>query len=471
MLYVEAVRGFAMGILLVAITGCGGGGGSGGGSAKPAPLDDSNASVLLPNIEHATEKTLTRDNAWQALMLASNFAGIIDSLAPYPSLADLRGDTASSKTRVGYKLHSGVQVARATVDVSDDVCISGQAIGEQLSATKVSVKFDNCDVGDVIYDGLMVQEDINPLPASVGLYEITTFDGLHATATDRSLDVVFDGKVEVLVSDTQFGDVGETGMIEATLDIRDLQEQKGASLRNYQSDFELVGAPGGGVAVNLLGRNGTIYDENDEYFSLSTVDPGSDAALFLSANISDYVPLQRAIRYMMNTYPEKVSMGLHGLDSDLYVFDDASSDGARLQLVVPPDICGPVNSTGGGFGFTFPHAFPFTPACYLRISLDDVTPATVNDFAPVINLDDINTAVTAGQYFAIPHLDVKDADQQFVSIFWELISGPGGAVPMYFSWNDGFLFSSSIAGTYEFRVTVADGIHTTEQVLTITVNY
>jgi hypothetical protein len=321
----------------------------------------------------------------------------------------------------------------------------------------------------------MVQEEIDPLPAGIASYEITTFDGLRITAVDQSLDVIFDGKVEVLVSDMHFGEEGESGTINASLDIRDLQEQKGASLRDYKSGFEIVAAPGGGLAADFIGRSGTIYDENDEYFAFGATDPGSDAAIFLSSNIIEYASLQQAIRYMMNTYPEKVGLSLHGLDSDLYAYEDASSDGVRLQLNVPPDNCGAVNVVGGGLGVPYPHAFPFVPACYLRVDLKELTVAQTNDFAPVINLAGVSTTVMAGQYagqyFVIPHLNVTDADQQFVKISWELVSKPEGAAPMYFSWNYGFLFASSIAGIYEFRITASDGIHATEQNLTITVTY
>jgi len=469
--FVGAGRAIAAGILLVAVSACGGGGGARDNGANPAPVNDASLSVPLPNIEQATEKTLTRDNARQALDLAMSLVTFVDSNAlPYPLASEFHGDISRKATRLPQKMQASGP-SRAAVDVSADVCISGTATAEQIEPEKIVVRFIKCDVGDAIFDGVATDENVDPSSASVASHEIITLQGLHSTTPNQDSDVVFDGKFEILISDINFGDVGEMGMVLASLDVRDLLEKKGYSLRDYNSGFKLVAAEQGGLAIGAISHRGTIYDEQGEYFSLATIDPGSDAALFLSSNISEYAPLQQAIRYMMNTYPEKVSLSLKGLHSDLYVFDDAFSNSARLQLVLPPDTCGAVNSTGGGFGFTFPHAFPFTPACYLRVDMGDPTPAAANDFAPVINLADINTTVTAGQYFVIPHLDVKDVDQQFASISWELVSTPAGVSPLYFSWNDGFLFSASIAGTYEFRVTAADGIHTAEQLLTITVNY
>jgi hypothetical protein len=130
----SAVRAIAIGVLLVLVTGCGGGGGSGGDGG---PGLTNGAAIPLPDIERSTQKTLTRENTQQALLLASNLAAFIDNSAPYPSLTDMHGDPASGKPLQGQKLRGDTRVVLAAVDVSHEVCLSGQATGEELSSTKV----------------------------------------------------------------------------------------------------------------------------------------------------------------------------------------------------------------------------------------------------------------------------------------------------------------------------------------------
>lgn len=419
MSYAGAARIVAMGIFVALVTACGGGGGSDGGGSGGGltPRPD----VALPDIASATQKALTPDNSKQALILALNTISFVEAgNIPVPPAVDFFADTFSDASSLATSSRKSrvSRPALRTVDVSDDVCISGSAIveaGESLIGRMVQ-RYRSCDTGDGVLDG-DVELDIRAYVYSDTVTDVTfTFRGLRVTSGGD--DSVFDGTV---VMTTNYPGAG---FVAADLDIRDLIARKGMRVRDYRADFDIDYASNynGNYVYFVRQLRGRIYDDSGEYFDLGLTPEHAPWPMLIGEN-------------------------------------------SRLMLS-PSDMAAPyqvqmaLDTTGDNVA---DH--------WLFVDLGDLGVNNTNSSSPEFQLETDSVSIDRFQRWKALLTNVSDADQQFVTLNWELVEKPEGSSPEFFAVEDGIEFMSGAPGNYRIRVSATDGLYSSEQMLDIRVMY
>jgi len=418
MSFAVAVRGFAMGFLLAAITACGGGGGSGGASGGGLMQ---RPNVPLPDVSKASQKALTPDNSKRTVILALNAIGFIeDGSIPAEAAVDFYEDAFASTN--GYSKTSRalrkIRPANKTVDVSSQFCVTGSATvdaGDSIIGTMVQ-HYRNCDLGGTVFDGDL-QLDIRDYYSTEVFTDVTfTFKGLRITSSND--DSVFDGTV---VTKTNYPGAG---FITADLDIRDLTALKAMRVIGYRADFDIYADNGyyGNYFYTVKQLKGRIYDDEGEYFDLGLT-PGFES------------------------WPM-----LLGKDSSLTLSPSGMAAPYQVKLALDTD--------GNGFAEN-----------WLFAALDQLALSGTNDNAPVFQAEATRVRIEKGESRTVSLGIVTDADQQFVNVGWQLVNVPPSANPSLTASADGFVFSSGVAGDYQFVITASDGAHTTTQNLNVRVMY
>jgi hypothetical protein len=417
MSYSGAVRAVAMGILLAAVTACGGGGGSGGDDGDGS---SQRPNVPLPDVGSATQTVLTPDNSKQAIILALNTISFVqDGTIPAPASVDFYADSfadANVFSKASRKMRA-LRPEGKTIDVSDQICVSGSATADAGSSLigKMVQHYRNCDTGDVTLDGDL-ELNIRDYIYSDTFTDVTyTFHGLRMT--DGQSDTVFDGSVVMTTA------YPGAGFIAADLDIRDLKALKGIRVVDYRADFDIDYASNyyGNYVYFVRQLHGRIYSEG-EYFDLG-----------LTAGHEPW-PM------------------LVGKSSNLTL--SPSGMAAPYQVRIALDVNG---DNGAEY--------------WLFADLAQLSVGSTNNSAPEFHFDAAPIRLDKGETREVWFGSVTDADQQFVSVSWQLAEKPEGSDPLVDASADGFVFSSNVSGDYRFLVTASDGLHTATKDLNVRVMY
>jgi len=413
MKYAGAVRGVAVGCVLVVVTACGGGGGSGGdGDGRP--------DVPLPNISTAHQKALTPDNSKQAINLALNTISFVqEGTIPAPASVDFYADSFVDPnvfSKASRKM-SALRAAVKTVDVSDQICLSGSATADAGNSLigKMVQHYRNCDTGDITLDGDL-ELDIRDYIYSDTFTDVTyTFHGLRMT--DGQSDTVFDGTVVMTTA------YPGAGFIAADLDIRDLKALKGIRVADYRADFDIDYASNysGNYIYFVRQLHGRIYSEG-EYVDLGLTAGHEPWPMLVGENSN----LTLSPSGMAAPYQVRIALDGNGDNSAEY---------------------------------------------WLFADLAQLSDSSANNSAPEFNVDATPIRLNKGETREVWFGNVTDADQQFVSMSWQLTEKPEGSDPIVDASNDGFVFSSNIVGNYRFSATASDGEHATTRDLNIRVMY
>jgi len=420
MLNAGAVRVVAMGILVAVLTACGGGGSGGGSGGGLTPRPD----VSLPDLSTAAQKSLTPDNAKQALILALRAIKFVEAgIVPVPAAVDLYADSfegSPGSTKLSTIKHAGRQISTKIYDESEQFCVSGSAKLEDTDEPwlgKLVWHYRSCDTGSGVLDGdvdIDVRESLDAVRYKDASY---TFRGLRIT--DASSDVVFDGTI---LLKTEYPG---SGYAEADVDMRDLNSLQGARLVDYRVDFNIASGVENHVCCYYSVKQvvGRIYDADSEYFELSLT-PGNEP------------------------WPMLI-----GKDSNLTM--SPSNTPAPFQVHIALNIEGDPS-------------LKYT----LLTALDSLyasNSSNAND--PVFQSAPADVRLNKSESVEVSFGDVTDADQQFVHIDWDLAEKPYGSQPSLDVRKNGFVFSSPEPGDYRVVVTATDGERTVKRDINIRVMY